>query len=153
MKFATCKIPKFLLSKHYVISQLSNPISKYRWNCQKNIYHNKCKPIFFITKIVFSKQISKLLLTKQYVISLLSNPISKYRWNCLKIVYHNTCKQIPIKNIVFAKLRYCPVHSIFTWNFHKEKNPPSAVKKPTVPLLIKYIAKAKCIEIIPLFSW
>ena len=61
---------------------------------RKNIYHNKCKPIFFITKIVFSKQISKFLLTKHYVISQLSNPISKYRWNCQKIVYHNTCKRI-----------------------------------------------------------
>ena len=46
------------------------------------------------------------------------------RWNCQKIVYHNSCKQTPIKNIVFAKLRYCPVHSIFTWNFHKEKKSP-----------------------------
>lgn len=50
------KFPNFCCQKHCVIiSQLSNPISKYRWNCQKNIYHNKCKPIFFITKIVFSK--------------------------------------------------------------------------------------------------
>ena len=153
MKFATCKIPKF-----FVKNIMSYPNYQIIFLSTDEIV----KKISIITNVNQFFSLRKLFSQSKFPNFCWQNNMSypyyqilslSIRWNCQKIVYHNTCKQIPIKNIVFAKLRYCPVHSIFTWNFHKEKNPPSAVKKPKVPLLIKCKAKAKCIEIIPLFSW
>ena len=45
------KFPNFCCQKHCVISQLSNPFSKYRWNCQKISIITNVNQFFSLRKL------------------------------------------------------------------------------------------------------